>query len=114
MREHNGEVITRRSGLGVIVLMLATSHVASAKILSCPAGRFEMRNAGARDGPGLDGVFLRLSEGGTVEIEGMCAETAAERRFDFAWHGRFSARWPACGADRNVRLRAKLADDCLA
>jgi cysteine-rich repeat protein len=105
--------MTRRSVLGASVLAIATCDVAEAKLISCPAGRFEMRNVGSR-GPAMDGMFLRLSEDGTAEIEGVCGETLAERRFGSFWHGRFSARWPACGADGIVRLRAKLADDCLA
>lgn len=105
--------MTRRWVLGASVLAIAMTGVASAKIISCPAGRFEMQDAGRGGGPTLTGTFLHLSDDGMVAVEGMCDATRAARRFSSLWHGRFSAKWDACGSARIVRLRGRLDDDCL-
>jgi cysteine-rich repeat protein len=99
--------------IGASVLLLAEIEVASAKILVCPPGRFEIHDGGSRDAM-LAGAFLRLSDDGMVEIEGVCAATPASGRFiGLGWHGRFKARFAACdGSSGVVRLRARLDDRC--
>jgi cysteine-rich repeat protein len=98
--------------LGASVVALSdTPDVPEAKLLACPPGRFQMRDVegGPVFGPGV----LVLSDDGTVEIEYVCDATAADRKYPM-WHGRFTARWDACRVlGRRVRLRARLADDCL-
>jgi hypothetical protein len=88
--------MTRRWVFGATVLVIAMTGVAWAKIVSCPAGRFEMRDAGPGGGPTLTGTFLHLSDEGMVAVEGMCDATPAARRFSSFWHGPFSAKGNAC------------------
>jgi cysteine-rich repeat protein len=100
--------------LGAIVFLVATSGVASAKILACPPGRFEIRDGGGSNGLALGAAVLRLADGGMVELEGVCQAAPAEGRLLGLWRGRFRVRWPACeGSTGAVRLRARLEDDCL-
>jgi cysteine-rich repeat protein len=94
---------------------IATSGAASAKLLLCPPGRFEMRmGAGARPAAALTGPFLRLAEGGLVEIEGLCpAAPASGTTVTNGWLQRFRVRWEACGGSAGVtRLRARFEDGC--
>lgn len=87
--------------------VLVAGTVASAKILTCPAGRFEVQNA-------IGGV-LRLTDDGMVELEGLCEPARAEGRYvQLGWHGRFRVRWTACeGASDPMVLRARLDDGCI-
>lgn len=103
--------MTRRWLLGA-VLAIVTADVASAKLIICPAGRFELRDTGGGGGPSLTGTILHLSDHGMVAIEGVCDAAPAKRRFS-EWYKRFSAKWNACGSDGIVRLRARLDEDCL-
>ena len=102
--------------LGAIAFSIAAGGVASAKILACPPGRFEMQDGRGKSGTTFAGAFLRLSADGMVEIEGLCPATRAEGRFlSIGWHGRFRVRWTTCdGSDGIVRLRARVEDDCQA
>jgi len=99
--------MTRRGLVAAVFVLVGLTGVASAKLLFCPDGRFEI----AGDGTGLAGVVLRLGDGGMVELEGRCAPAAARGRWvTNGWHGRFAVRFDVCEAVAGVR--ARLEDDC--
>jgi cysteine-rich repeat protein len=101
-------LMTRRWLVGVLVVSIASGGVASAKLLLCPPGRFEMRE-GTRGGR-----FLRLADGGMVELEGVCpAARVSGDVLTNGWRERLRVRWEGCtGSVGAMRLRARFEDDC--
>jgi cysteine-rich repeat protein len=106
---HRGELVRRRSALALALLLVGGGDTASAKLLLCPPGSFEMR---ATDGPApIDGAVLRLADVALAEIEGMCgAATAKGAVFRNGWGPRFRVRWTGC--DTVMGLRARFRDEC--
>lgn len=104
--------------IGAGLLVIAASGVASAKLLFCPSGRFEVRDTSGRSGTSFSGTFLRLGDGGMVELEGVCqAASALGRHFTNGWieRDRVRVRWDACTAPaETMSFRARFEDGCRA